>query len=161
MTLAPVSCVRFSPNSRYLLGATLDGRLRLWDFLLGKPVKTYVGHANLSLCCAAGFSAPTNAVEEADAPLPSAASASASASAPASSSSSAAAAAPSPLIVAGAEDGRVHLWNINSRKQVGAFAAAGPDEPILGLDCHPHEQAIVTGAGGAQSTAVRMWLPAR
>ena len=64
-----------------------------------------------------------------------------------------------PLIVAGAEDGRVHLWDINSRAQVGVFAAAGGDEPILGLDCHPHAQAIATGAGGAQSTAVSVWLP--
>ena len=144
VSLAPVSCVRFSPNSRYVLAATLDGRLRLWDFLLGKPLKTYSGHANLALCCAATFSAPTCAVEADGGDAPSAA---------------AAAAAPAPLIVAGAEDGRVHLWDINSRAQVGAFAAAGSDEPILGLDCHPHAQAIATGAGGAQSTAVSLWLP--
>ena len=145
VSLAPVSCVRFSPNSRYVLAATLDGRLRLWDFLLGKPLKTYSGHANLALCCAATFSAPTCAVEADGGDAPPAAAPSA--------------AAPAPLIVAGAEDGRVHLWDINSRAQVGVFAAAGGDEPILGLDCHPHAQAIATGAGGAQSMAVSVWLP--
>ena len=90
------------------------------------------------------FSAPLSASEE-DVPQQAAAAARAS--------------SPVPLIVAGAEDGRVHLWDINSRAQVGAFAAAGNNEPILALDCHPYEQAIVTGAGGAQSTAVRLWLP--
>jgi WD40 repeat protein len=52
------SCVRFSPNGRFILASSLDGRLRLWDYLLGKPLKTYSGHENQSVCCAATFLPP-------------------------------------------------------------------------------------------------------
>jgi COMPASS component SWD3 len=37
--------VRFSPNSRFVLTAALDGRLKLWDYEHGKTVKAYTGAA--------------------------------------------------------------------------------------------------------------------
>ena len=46
--LPPVSCVRFSPNGKYILASTLDSNIRLWDYLPlgGKVLKTYLGHTN-------------------------------------------------------------------------------------------------------------------
>ena len=38
-----LSFVRFSPNSRFVLTAALDGRLKLWDYENGRTVKTYTG----------------------------------------------------------------------------------------------------------------------
>ncbi|KAK4997602.1 WD domain protein [Elasticomyces elasticus] len=43
---APVTSVRFSPNGKYVLAATLDSCLRLWDYVEGRCVKTYQGHKN-------------------------------------------------------------------------------------------------------------------
>jgi COMPASS component SWD3 len=37
------------------LAATLDNRIRLWDYMSATPVKTYTGHANHKFCAAAVF----------------------------------------------------------------------------------------------------------
>ena len=43
-----VTCVRFSPNGRFVLAWTLDGCVRLWKYIEGRGgcVKTYQGHRN-------------------------------------------------------------------------------------------------------------------
>jgi WD40 repeat protein len=51
------SHVRFSPNSRFVLAATQDSTIRLWNYHTSRCVKTYVGHANRTYCIAACFSA--------------------------------------------------------------------------------------------------------
>lgn len=43
---APVVSVRFSPNGKYVLAWTLDGSIRLWDYVEGLCKKTYQGHEN-------------------------------------------------------------------------------------------------------------------
>ncbi|EFN58035.1 hypothetical protein CHLNCDRAFT_20737, partial [Chlorella variabilis] len=50
-----LSCVRFTPNGKYLLTATLDSRLLLWDPHVRKVKKTYVGHLSQHSCCQAVF----------------------------------------------------------------------------------------------------------
>lgn len=44
----PVSHVKFSPNGKFVLSASLDSTLRLWNYFQNdqKPVKTYSGHTN-------------------------------------------------------------------------------------------------------------------
>ncbi len=43
---APVTCVRFSPNGKFVVAWTLDSCVRLWNYVEGRCVKTYQGHVN-------------------------------------------------------------------------------------------------------------------
>ena len=42
-TQPPVVFARFSPNGKYVLTASLDSSLKLWDFEQGKMAKRYAG----------------------------------------------------------------------------------------------------------------------
>lgn len=42
----PISFITLSPNGRYILSLSLDGKLRLWDYMNNKVVKTYGGAVN-------------------------------------------------------------------------------------------------------------------
>ena len=44
------SQVRFTPNGEFLVVSTLNSRIRLWDYLGAKVLKTYAGHKNDSYC---------------------------------------------------------------------------------------------------------------
>ena len=52
---AAVTFARFSPNGKFVLAATLDSCLRLWNYVEGRCVKTYQGHKNEKYSIAACF----------------------------------------------------------------------------------------------------------
>lgn len=39
----PISHIQVSPNGKYILSSSLDGKIRLWDYMNNKVVKTYGG----------------------------------------------------------------------------------------------------------------------
>ncbi|KAJ5637440.1 hypothetical protein N7490_007319 [Penicillium lividum] len=42
----PATCVKFSPNGKYVLAWTLDGCIRMWNYVESRVVKTFQGHVN-------------------------------------------------------------------------------------------------------------------
>lgn len=40
----PILITRFSPNGKYILTASADAELKLWDLVTGKLLHTYAGH---------------------------------------------------------------------------------------------------------------------
>ncbi|KAK9846338.1 hypothetical protein WJX81_001869 [Elliptochloris bilobata] len=51
----PVAFAKFSPNGKYVLVATLDDTLKLWDYEKVKAVKVYRGHKNRMHCLFGAF----------------------------------------------------------------------------------------------------------
>ncbi|KAF7975790.1 hypothetical protein HWV62_8615 [Athelia sp. TMB] len=49
------SHVKFSPNSKFILAATQDSTIRLWNYHTSRCVKTYTGHTNRTYCLFACF----------------------------------------------------------------------------------------------------------
>lgn len=52
---AATSFVKFSPNGKYVLTASFDSKLRLWDCERNRVVKTFTGHINSRYCIFATF----------------------------------------------------------------------------------------------------------
>lgn len=42
----PISFMKFSPNGKYIIVATMDNNVRLFNFTKDKCLRTYVGHKN-------------------------------------------------------------------------------------------------------------------
>jgi COMPASS component SWD3 len=49
-TTPPVSCIKFTPNSKYLLVGRMDDKIKLWDYSMSQCLKTYQGHVNKRYC---------------------------------------------------------------------------------------------------------------
>lgn len=45
----PISNVMVSPNGKYILSSSLDGKLRLWDYMNNRVVKTYTGPGGVAV----------------------------------------------------------------------------------------------------------------
>jgi COMPASS component SWD3 len=111
---APVTCVRFSPNGKYILAWTLDSCLRLWNYIEGKGkcVKTYQGHGNKNFSLSGAFG--TYAVgEEKHA-----------------------------FIASGSEDGTVVLWDVSSKNVLQRLE--GHTDVVMSVDTHPTEPLIAS-----------------
>eukprot|EP01129_Flabellula_baltica_P005932 TRINITY_DN2182_c0_g1_i1.p1 TRINITY_DN2182_c0_g1~~TRINITY_DN2182_c0_g1_i1.p1 ORF type:complete len:281 (+),score=64.62 TRINITY_DN2182_c0_g1_i1:156-998(+) len=53
----PISCVKFSPNNKYILASTLGSEMRLWEVDSSSiiPKKNYTGYTNTKYCIESQF----------------------------------------------------------------------------------------------------------
>lgn len=141
----PVGGVRFSPNGRYVLSGTLDGKLRLYDVSGGsrergtfgrggvhknqprggKCSKTYAGHVNSKYCAFAAFLSADPRRQ---------------------------------CVVSGSEDGKVYLYDLQSR--LVRQTLEGHSDAVLAVDAHDSLELIGSG-GMANDKFVRFWAPSK
>jgi COMPASS component SWD3 len=116
---APVTSVRFSPNGKYVLAATLDSSLRLWNYVEGRCVKTYQGHKNQKYSigvCFGTYSAGEARGEELQKQWA--------------------------LAACGSEDGSTVLWDVNSKEVLQRLQ--GHEGVVLGVDVCAQDGAVAT-----------------
>ena len=100
----PISFARFTPNSKYVLTASMGDDeccLKLWNYESGKAEKVYRGHTNAKYCLLGSFFTHGGK---------------------------------GPLIVNGSEDGSILFWDVTSQRVVqrisgGANGAGGAGDP--------------------------------
>ena len=122
-----VSFIRFSPNGRFLLVATLDSHVKLWAFRHRGPcicVKTFRGHTNCTFCVAYAFFSH----------FPSGAQ----------------------WVVGASEDGMVYIWDIHSKVVLCTLLEHCASAAVLSVDVNPGSTAIASCSADAGG-AVKMW----
>lgn len=140
----PVSCARFTPNSKFILSSTLDSKLRLWDITANsnnvperqrftkfhrhsgaKCIKTYSSHVNTKYCSFSAFSL-SNPLRQA--------------------------------ILCGSEDCKAYLYDLQSRNVLQVLH--GHTDSVLAVAAHDTKEVLATG-GMTEDRTVRFWVPAR
>ena len=129
--------MKFSPNGKYILAATLDNTLKLWDYSKvntntntifrlrvtcndqGKCLKTYTGHKNEKYCIFANFSVTGGK-----------------------------------WIVSGSEDSQVYIWNLQTKEIVQKLN--GHTDVVLSTACHPTEN-IIASASLENDKTIKLW----
>lgn len=110
----PISNVTFSPNGKYILSSSLDGVLRLWDYMNNKVIKTYLGIGGGEVPisevynCSAKFITKTK----------------------------------DPLIISGSDKSGLLIWDVQSKKIVYQFKSS--DEPVFDIDIYDEGRIIAS-----------------
>ncbi|CAI7664409.1 unnamed protein product [Penicillium glandicola] len=86
----PATCVKFSPNGKFVLAWTLDGCIRMWSYVESRVLKTFQGHVNntYSLSGCFGTYGPPDVVYD----------------------------QPPCFAVSGSEDGSIFFWDIVTKE---------------------------------------------
>lgn len=147
-----VSAARFSPNGNFVLLSTLDNAIRLWDVDVGKCVKTYRGHMNEAFCAFSTFCV----LNEKNG-----------------SGSDGSDGMKKSCVVGGSEDGKVYIWDLQSRNLVQTLYGNGVEgvvggrddvgvdvrqsqDMVLAIDSHPFLPIVASGSCG-KDPVVRIW----
>ncbi|KAL7535355.1 hypothetical protein ACHAWF_005141 [Thalassiosira exigua] len=142
----PVGCVRFSPNGKFVLSGTLDGKLRLYDVSGGRGRGGGGGGSGFhggggpqprGGRCAKTYAGHVNSRYCAFA-------------------SFLAANPKRRCVVSGSEDGKVYLYDLQTR--LVRQALGGHDDAVLAVDAHDSLELIASG-GMARDKYVRFWAP--
>ncbi|SCU87184.1 LAME_0D09098g1_1 [Lachancea meyersii CBS 8951] len=105
--VVPISQVRFSVNGKFLLVKSLDGILKIWDFVRGKVVRTFIsGESNsLRYTCGMDFLYPA---QEAD----------------------------DPIVVSGTETGEIVCWDSQTKQLQHRIKRKHCGNPVMDISCH-------------------------
>lgn len=143
----PVSFVRYSPNGKFVLSATLDAKLRLWNaghkfqnnkvnpaatavcnnglpvVKGGKCIKTYTGHINSKYCIFSDFAIANPRCQS---------------------------------IISGSEDNKIYVYDLQKRniRQV----LEGHSDAVLAVAAHRTRNIFASG-GMSNDRTVRFWIP--
>jgi COMPASS component SWD3 len=112
---APVTSVRFSPNGKFVLAATLDSSVRLWKYVEGRCIKTYQGHKNQKFSINACFGEYLSEDEEGE---------------------------ESAFAMCGDEEGKAVIWDVNTKKVLQVLT--GHEDVVLGVDSSPDSVMVAT-----------------
>lgn len=110
----PISNVEFSPNGKYILSSSLDGVLRLWDYMNNKVIKTYLGlnggdiPVSEQYVCGAKFITKSKV----------------------------------PLVISGSDKSGLLCWDVQSKEIVYQFKTSG--EPVLEIDIYDEGRIIAS-----------------
>ncbi|AMD19648.1 HCL503Wp [Eremothecium sinecaudum] len=105
--VVPISQVKFSKNGKFLLVSSLDGVVKIWDYLRGCVVRTFKLHdepRKLKHSCGIDFLYPEDSPEQ--------------------------------LVVVGNEDGTIACWNAQSKileQEIEGYHQGGP---VLSISCY-------------------------
>lgn len=111
----PVANVENSPNGKYILSTSLDGMIRLWDFMQNKVVKTFIGPGEGPICekfnCELRF-VVCNGLN---------------------------------LIVSGSDLNGILCWDLKLKELVWQYKGNGVEDAILSIDIFDEGKLLVTG----------------
>lgn len=130
----PIGHVTFSPNGFQLLASSLDNSIRLWDMANGRVLKTYVGHQNAKFALKSAFTAWDTSDSN-------------------QSSNGTYSKLPC-FVVAGSEDQKVYLWDLQS-KQVEHTLQSHRDV-VLCIAAHPSKP-IIASASLDRDPCIKVW----
>ena len=113
---SPVMSVKFSPNSRFILATTLDGTIRLWDYMNNKCVKTYqmsqndaeFKYSSIGSFICRNLERQQNQEDD-----------------------------DGPYIVQGIQDNKIGIWNIQTKIMIDELS--GHTDTVLAVNVHPSQ----------------------
>ena len=127
-----VGCVTFSPNGKYVLSGSLDGKVRLWDLVGGK----WYDKSKRGGSCLKTYSSHTNTKF-------------------CMFSTFSTVNPKRDLVISGSEDGKVYLYDLQSRVVRQTLDGHGGDA-VLAVDAHDRLELIGSG-GMTKDKTVRFW----
>lgn len=124
----PATCVKFSPNGKYILAWTLDGCIRMWNYVESRVVKTFQGHVNTKYSLSGSFGLYGEPEVKYSPPLC--------------------------FAVSGSEDGDILCWDIVSKNVLQRIK--GHTEPVLCVNTGKLDGKRLMVSCGLDLT-VRLW----
>ncbi|KAJ6141527.1 hypothetical protein N7470_009917 [Penicillium chermesinum] len=124
----PATFVKFSPNGKYILAWTLDGCIRLWNYVESRVIKTFQGHENKKYSISGGFGTYGPPDVKYNPPLA--------------------------FAVSGSEDGAIVCWDIVTKNILQRIE--GHTDVVLGVHTGQLNGKRMLVSGGLDRT-VRVW----
>lgn len=120
--VVPITKVKFSANTKYLLVKSYDGIVKIWDCISGEVVRTFKQSGEkpslMQHACGMDFMYPSNN-EKNTTP---------------------------PLVLSGYEHGEIYCWDSNTKKTLQKLET-GEDNPIISIHCYGNQMCSLSLAG--------------